>query len=68
MIIVGDISIDEAVQLVGSSLGEWQGRQQAASGSSGQLISREIQAIELVAKPEAAQTELRWQFKKTRST
>ena len=59
VIAVGDIAIDEAVQLVGSSLGKWQGQQQAPTAATGQRVNREIQAVELVAKPEAAQTELR---------
>jgi zinc protease len=59
VIVVGDITVDEAVQLVGDSLGEWRGHQDAPGASRGQRISREVQAVELVAKADAAQAELR---------
>ena len=59
VIVVGDTTVDEAVQLVGSSLGEWQGQRHAPTVSAGQRVKREVQAVELVAKPDAAQAELR---------
>jgi len=59
VIVVGDIAVDEAVQLVGKSLSVWQGQQQALAVSAGQLVNREVQAVDIVTKPEAAQAELR---------
>jgi zinc protease len=59
VIVVGDIGVDEAVQLVGKSLGDWQGQQQMPAVPAGQRVEREVQAVELVVKPDAAQAELR---------
>jgi zinc protease len=58
MIIVGDIDTDEGLHLVDEALGKWQGnRVSAAAATTGE--TRSSRALELVAKSDAAQTELR---------
>jgi zinc protease len=58
MIVVGDAGIDEAVALVSDALGTWtSGKPMPANTNVGQ--SRTKRAMELIAKPEAAQAEIR---------
>lgn len=58
VIIVGDIGIDEGVKLVTTALGSWQGRKSSAPASGPQEV-RHARAMEIVAKTDAAQAELR---------
>ncbi len=65
IIVVGDIDADEGVDFITSALGSWEGnrRSSARVTSSGQLgvyATREVRAIELVAKADVAQAELRF--------
>ena len=58
MIIVGDIDTDEGLRLVEETLGEWQGKLTSAAVSiAGE--ARSARALEVVAKSDAAQAELR---------
>ena len=58
MIIVGDIDTDEGLRLIDEALGEWKGKQtSAAVSNTGE--SRTTRALEVVAKSDAAQAELR---------
>ena len=58
MIIVGDIDTDEGLHLVDEALGKWQGKRASAAVSiTGE--ARNTRALEVVAKLDAAQAELR---------
>lgn len=58
MVIVGDIDTDEGLHLVDETLGKWQGKRVSAAVSiTGE--ARNTRALELVAKSDAAQAELR---------
>jgi zinc protease len=58
MIIVGDIDTDEGLRMVDETLGKWRGKQTStAAAIPGE--TRSSRALELVAKSDAAQTELR---------
>jgi len=58
MIIVGDIGTDEALRLVDETLGKWEGKRTSVAVSiAGE--SRTARALEVVAKSDAAQAELR---------
>lgn len=58
MIIVGDIDTDEGLRLVDETLGKWQGKRASAAVSiTGE--ARSARALEVVAKSDAAQAELR---------
>jgi zinc protease len=58
MIVVGDISAEEAVELVAAALGGWEGRRAAVPRASVQEARRN-RALEIIAKEDAAQAELR---------
>ena len=58
MILSGDITTDEAVKLVESALGSWQGEQTRRVIHADRIL-RSTRAIEIVAKRDAAQSELR---------
>ena len=58
MIFAGDITTDEAVRLVEATLGAWQG-QNAQRVVEADRVVRTKRATEIVAKPDAAQSELR---------
>ena len=63
LIVVGDISAEEAVKLVSTTLGEWKGKRASrARASRAERLSTETRrsrAVEIVAKDDAAQAELR---------
>ena len=58
LVIAGDVSADEAERLVRQTFGDWQGAAPAEAATS-DAASRETRAVHLVAKPDAAQSELR---------
>jgi zinc protease len=58
IIFAGDLTIDEAVALVQSGLGSWTGQKVTEVGRVDRPI-RTTRAVEIVAKPDAAQSELR---------
>jgi zinc protease len=58
MIVVGDIGVEEAVKLIWTTLGEWAGKRTMVSGTS-MHDTRRTRAVEIVAKDDAAQAELR---------
>lgn len=58
IIFAGDITIDEAVSLVRSTLGSWTG-QRVNQASEADRPTRITRAVEIVAKTDAAQSELR---------
>jgi zinc protease len=58
VIFAGDITPDEAVALVESTLGGWSGAE-SKEGVVADRIARTTRAVEIVAKPDAAQSELR---------
>ena len=58
MVFAGDITTDEAVKLVESTLGSWKG-EQARQVTEADRIVRTARAVEIVAKRDAAQSELR---------
>ena len=58
IVIAGDISIDEGVELAGASFGSWQGRKPEVHGEADKP-ARSNRAIEIVSRPDAAQSEIR---------
>lgn len=58
LVIAGDIDVDQAVGLVSSALGDWKGGEPQRPPKA-DTPSRTVRAAEVVAKPEAAQSELR---------
>jgi zinc protease len=58
VIIVGDISTEEAVKLVSTTLGWWKGKR-ASRTTAPSTGTRSTRAVEIVAKDDAAQAELR---------
>jgi zinc protease len=58
MVVVGDVSTDEAVELITKTLGAWKGKRIPSFGNCGQQ-GRDARAIEVVAKIDAAQAEVR---------
>jgi zinc protease len=57
-VIAGDIDVNEAVELVSSALGDWKSGEPQKPAKA-DIPSRQVRAVEVVAKPEAAQSELR---------
>jgi zinc protease len=58
MIVVGDITAEEALNLVSTTLGKWEGKR-APLGAVSVKQARHKRAAEIVAKGDAAQAELR---------
>lgn len=58
VIIVGDVSVEEAVDLVGATLGNWTGEKTAGPPAEKQS-TRQARGLEVVRKADAAQAELR---------
>jgi zinc protease len=58
IIIVGDIDTDEALRLVNEAFGKWQGRR-GSTAVSITAEARNTRALQIVAKSDAAQAELR---------
>lgn len=58
LIVAGDISVDEGVHLVESSFGKWSG-ERSPSTSRADKSARTETGVEIIAKPDAAQSELR---------
>ena len=58
LIVVGDISAEEAVKLISTSLGKWEGKRASAVKVFPQE-ARPKRAVEIIAKGDAAQAELR---------
>jgi len=58
VILAGDVTVDEGVGLVESRLGSWKGQRQERKKKADET-ARTSRATELVAKPDAAQSELR---------
>ena len=58
VILAGDLTIDEGVELVSSMLGKWGGSQRARKVKADDP-ARKSRAVEIIAKPDAAQSELR---------
>jgi len=58
VILAGDVTVDEGVGLVESMLGSWKGQRRDLKKKADQT-ARTTRAAELVAKPDAAQSELR---------
>lgn len=58
LIMVGDITPEDGIRLAESTLGEWRG-ERAASAVNADTPARASRAIEIVAKPDAAQSEIR---------
>ncbi|HVF39229.1 MAG TPA: pitrilysin family protein [Gemmatimonadaceae bacterium] len=58
IIFAGDVTVDEAMGLVEKSLGQWKGRREAPPVNADKP-ARIARASQIIAKPEAAQSELR---------
>ena len=58
VIFAGDITPDDALKLVETTLGVWQGRQSAPVAKPDR-VARTTRAVEIVSKADAAQSELR---------
>lgn len=58
IILAGDVSVEEGIRLVESELGKWSGKQ-ARSSRQADRNARSSPAVEIVAKPDAPQSELR---------
>src|SRR4029079_1707569 len=58
VILAGDLTMDEGVELVSSMLGEWTGARSIQKVEADKA-ARNSRAVEIVAKPDAAQSELR---------
>jgi zinc protease len=58
MIVVGDVSAEEGVELISTALGKWEGKRASISGVSPKE-ARRTRAVEIIAKGDAAQAELR---------
>ena len=58
VILAGDISVEEGVSLVETAFGSWSGKKKIQEVSADR-IARSNRAIEIVAKPDAAQSEVR---------
>ena len=58
VILAGDISVDEGVALVESTFGSWGGRSKKQSVTPDR-VARSSRAVEIIAKPDAAQSEVR---------
>lgn len=58
LIFAGDLSVDEARRLAESTLGDWAGAR-AGSVRPADTRARQDRAVEIVAKPDAAQSEIR---------
>ena len=58
IILAGDLTLDEGMALVGSTLGSWAG-QRATKAIEADRPMRTTRAVEIVTKPDAAQSELR---------
>jgi len=58
MIVVGDIGAEEGVELISKALGKWEGKRASVSGVSPKE-ARHMRAVEIIAKGDAAQAELR---------
>jgi zinc protease len=58
VILAGDISVEEGLALVESAFGSWSGKKKTQKVSADK-IARSSRAVEIVAKPDAAQSEVR---------
>lgn len=58
VILAGDLTIDEGIELVSSTLGKWSGTQKDQKIKADNA-ARNSRAVEIIAKPDAAQSELR---------
>lgn len=58
LIVVGDIAADEAVELISTSMGGWEGTKAPIPEASAEE-ARPTRAVEIIAKGDAAQAELR---------
>jgi len=58
IMLAGDVTIDEGVELVEATIGSWSGKRQSLQKKA-DGTARTTRAAELVAKPDAAQSELR---------
>ena len=58
IILAGDLTIDEGTELVSSMLGKWSGTKNAEKARADDP-ARTSRAVEIVAKPDAAQSEVR---------
>jgi len=58
LIIVGDVSVEEAVDLIEATLGSWKG-EKAAGPSVERQATRRAKGLEVIRKADAAQAELR---------
>lgn len=58
LIVVGDIGTEEAGELISKALGKWAGKRASVAGVSAQE-ARPTRAVEIIAKGDAAQAELR---------
>ncbi len=58
LIMTGDISPEEGIRLVTSAFGEWRG-ERSTSPVNADSAARTSRAIEIIAKPDAAQSEIR---------
>lgn len=58
IIVAGDVAIDEGLSIVEKALGSWTGSENLAR-SSADKAARQTRAVEIVAKHDAAQSELR---------
>ena len=58
IIFAGDLTLDEATSLVRSTLGSWTGQRVTTTVRADQPM-RTTRAVEIIAKPDAAQSELR---------
>jgi len=58
LIITGDVSVDEGMRLAQSSFGTWAG-ERTVSTKRADRAARKEKSVEIIAKPDAAQSELR---------
>jgi zinc protease len=58
MIVVGDLGAEEGMELISTALGKWEGKRAPVSGVSSKE-ARRTRAVEIIAKGDAAQAELR---------
>ncbi len=59
LIVVGDVTVDEARRLVERTLGGWRGEAPRAVGAAPDRVARQTRAVHLVDKADAPQSELR---------
>lgn len=58
VIVVGDISTKEAMRLISTTLGKWEGKKTLV-GAASAMQTRHSRGVEIIAKDDAAQAELR---------